>query len=312
MPFSGQANAYDPLQPLFNNTGTVELSVIDIHRDRNLPLLVYVPDNTKPQPIVLFSHGLGGSRYGSSYLGKHWAARGYIAVFLQHPGSDETVWKDKPMLGRMRAMRQAASAENFKARVEDVKIVLNQLEVWNGSKNHALYNRLDLERIGMSGHSFGAMTTQAIGGQNFPQFGTAMSDPRIMAALAFSPSAPRRGGSPEEAFGAVTIPWMLMTGTNDNAPIGDADAASRLEVYKSLPHGDKYELVLADAEHSAFTDKDMPRKSSPRNPNHHRAILALSTAFWDSILKSDHSAQSWLTGKGARSVLEPDDRWQFK
>ena len=42
-------------------------------------------------PVVLFSHGLGGSREGYGYLGSYWAAHGYVAVHLQHIGSDETM-----------------------------------------------------------------------------------------------------------------------------------------------------------------------------------------------------------------------------
>jgi hypothetical protein len=40
-------------------------------------------------------------------------------------------------------------------------------------------------------------------------------------------------------------------------------------------------VVLNNAEHSAFTDRALPSDHEPRNPNHHRVILALSTAFWD-------------------------------
>jgi hypothetical protein len=40
-------------------------------------------------------------------------------------------------------------------------------------------------------------------------------------------------------------------------------------------------LVLHNAEHSVFTDRPLPGEREPRNPNHHRVILALSTAFWD-------------------------------
>ncbi|NLC82242.1 MAG: dienelactone hydrolase, partial [Lentisphaerae bacterium] len=47
-------------------------------------------------------------------------------------------------------------------------------------------------------------------------------------------------------------------------------------------------------------------------PNHHRAILALSTAFWDTHLRGDDAARAWLTGDGPRSVLEKNDRWQRK
>ena len=105
--------------------------------------------------------------------------------------------------------------------------------------------------------------------------------------------------------------WVL-TGTKDVAPVGNADVESRLRVFPSLPPGDKYELVLADAEHSAFGDRPLPGDRQPRNPNHHRAILALSTAFWDAYLRGDAAARAWLQGAGPRSILEERDRWQVK
>ena len=105
---------------------------------------------------------------------------------------------------------------------------------------------------------------------------------------------------------------MLMTGTNDLAFIGDADMKSRLSVYPALPKGGKYELVLDRAEHSVFTDRALPGDVEKRNPNHHRVILALSTAFWDAWLRQDAAARVWLDGEGPRSVLEKADRWQFK
>ena len=88
--------------------------------------------------------------------------------------------------------------------------------------------------------------------------------------------------------------------------------ASRLAVYPALPAGGKYELVLHNAEHSAFTDRALPGDTQQRNPNHHRAILALSTAFWDAYLRNDPAAKAWLDGDGPSSVLEKDDRWQKK
>jgi hypothetical protein len=48
-----------------------------------------------------------------------------------------------------------------------------------------------------------------------------------------------------------------------------------------------------------------------RNPNHHRVILALSTAFWDAYLRGDAQALAWLNGSGPRSVLEAADLWQL-
>lgn len=305
------AAGYDPLvipagfRPLF-----LDLSVADAARQREIPLRVYLPA-ARPAPVVLFSHGLGGSREGSAYLGQHWAARGYVAVFVQHPGSDASVWQNLPATERKRALQQAASLQNYRLRVQDIPAVLNQLSLWQTQPGHALQGRLNLARIGMSGHSFGALTTQAVSGQAGPGGRAWFRDARIVAALMMSPSAPRQG-SPAQAFGQVAMPWMLMTGTADRSPIGNTDVASRLAVFPALPPGGKYELVLDGAEHSAFSDRPLPGDALPRNPNHHRVILALSTAFWDAWLRQDAAARRWLAGDGPRRLLEPRDRWQTK
>jgi predicted dienelactone hydrolase len=306
-----RAGGYDPLavDPAFHAV-PLDLSFHDAARNRDIPLRIYLPTNTAPEPVVLFSHGLGGSREGSVFLGEQWAARGYVAVFVQHPGSDDSVWKNVPMLERMKALNQAASLDNFLLRVQDIPAVLDQLEIWNADKTNSLAGRLDMKKVGMSGHSFGAVTTEAVSGEVFPLSGQKLTDPRIKAAIAFSPSSPKTG-STAKAFGSVKIPWMLMTGTKDVAPIGNEDVASRLKVYPALTDAPKYEVVLFNAEHSVFTDRALPGDQEPRNPNHHRVILALSTAFWDAYLRGDADALAWLNSSGPRSVMEAKDQWQF-
>ncbi len=299
---------YDPLaiDPK-SQAQSRDLTVHDAGRNRDIPVRIYLPSNEKPEPVVLFSHGLGGSRAGSKFLGETWAGRGYVAVFVQHPGSDETVWKETAPGQRLAAMREAASLENFLLRVKDVTAVLDQLEAWN--KSGPLAGRMDLTKIGMSGHSFGAVTTEAVSGETFLESGKKLTDSRIRAAVIFSPSIPA-STSPERAFGDVRIPWLLMTGTLDTAPIGHADMKSRLAVYPALHGAPKYEVVLDKAEHSAFTDRALPGDQAPRNPNHHRVILALSSAFWDAYLRGDKDALAWLNGAGPRTVLEATDDWE--
>lgn len=309
---TAQGQGYDPLQVAAQAAvEPLDLAVTDTKRTREIPLRVFLPAGKEPAPVVLFSHGLGGSREGSPFLGKHWAARGYVAVFLQHPGSDEAVWKGQPVLRRMAALREAASTANFSHRVQDVPAVLDELTAWNDKVGHPLHKRLDLKRVGMSGHSFGAQTTQAVSGQAFELVGTRQTDPRIKAAVIMSPGVPQRG-SPERAFGNVKQPWLLMTGTLDDSPIGSQSPESRRKVYPVLPAGDKFELVLNKAEHSVFTERALPGERQQRNPNHHKAILALSTAFWDTYLKEDAAAKAWLTSDQVRKVLEADDLWQAK
>jgi predicted dienelactone hydrolase len=302
---------YDPLLIKGPPPEQSNLVVTDVKRSREIPIRVYLPHEATPAAVVLFSHGLGGTRAGCAFLGNHWASRGYAAVFLQHPGSDDSVWKNQPPLQRMAAMRRAAGVENFLLRVQDVPAVLDQLEQWNASDSHDFAGRLDMKRIGMSSHSFGAVTTQAVSGQTMP-IGMGFTDSRIQAAVLMSPSGPRRGGDPNQSFADVKIPWMLLTGTNDDAPIGETDAASRLVVFPALPPGGKYELVLDGAEHSAFSDRHLPGDRKQRNPNHHPAILATTTAFWDAYLCDDAEAKQWLNGERVRGVLEEADRWQIK
>ncbi len=298
----------------------LDCSVADSSRDRVIPIRVYLPPGNGPAPVVLFSHGLGGARTNDFYLGEHWSARGYVVVFLQHHGSDDAIWRGLPPDQRIQALRRAASSpevlKNFLLRVRDVSVVLDQLERWNDESGHPLAGRLDLKRVGMSGHSFGAITTQAVSGQSYPMVGATYTDPRIRAAVMMSPAAPLNRRQVAAAFGSVKIPWMLLTGTRDNSPVGSGQNESlRLRVYPALPPGGKYELVLYGATHMAFSDRTPALTGgvgAQRNPRCHRAVLALSTAFWDAYLKQDAAARSWLDGNGPAGVLESRDRWQHK
>jgi len=236
---------YDPLVAVGPEPVTLLLEVADERRGRTLPLRVYLPAVTKPAPVILFSHGLGGSRDNNTFLGKHWALHGYVAVFLQHPGSDEDIWKNALPLQRMRRMKEAASAENHFARIRDVPVVIDALTAWNAAAAHPLMDRLDLSRLGMSGFSFGAQTTQALAGQS--AFGRiSFVEPRIRAAVIMSPSPPARG-DPATAFATIKIPCLLLTGTHDDSPIGNTDPADRLKVFPHLTQAAAWQVVFDQA-----------------------------------------------------------------
>jgi predicted dienelactone hydrolase len=300
---------YDPLKIPGGKINSLEFEVKDASRDRVLPLRVYLPETKSPAPVILFSHGLGGSRDNNPYLGNHWAARGYVVVFVQHPGSDESVWKDVAPLDRMAAAKQAASLENFLARNKDIPAVIDALARWNGEKDHALQNRLDLEHIGMSGHSFGATTTQAVAGESFARDRFSFLEPRIKAAVMMSPGPPS-AGDPEKAFASIRIPCLLMTGTEDDSPIGNSKAADRLTVFPGLKLAPAWQVVFDKGNHMTFSERDL--KGQPiKDPRYHRAILALTTAFWDAELQGNAAAKSWLDGGGAKAVLLPEDQWQM-
>ena len=309
-PLSFSIARYDPLQVIADAQELLDTNVFDSNRNREIPVLIYLPEDSSPSPVLLFSHGLGGNRFAAVYLGEHWSDRGYTVVFMQHIGSDESIL-DVPLSQLLDALNAAANLENSIARIEDVGAVIDQLEIWHDDPLHSLYRRLDLDKIGMSGHSFGARTTQAVSGQILSTLTGETREPRISAALVLSPSI-TEFSDPAAEFAEVDIPWMLMTGTNDIAAVGNTTVEDRLAVFPALPPGGKYELVLFEGEHHAFTDGPLAATAIPRNPAHHAEIMALSTAFWDSWLLNDGSARLWLDQAGALSVLQPRDSWQLK
>jgi predicted dienelactone hydrolase len=304
------AAGYDPLKVPEREIISQTFEAEDAGRDRVIPLRIYQPASRLPAPVVLFSHGLGGARDNNPHFGNHWAKRGYIVVFIQHPGSDENVWKDAPKLRRLAALKDAASGANLVLRARDVSAVLDTLELWNDDEKHDLHKRFDLHRIGMSGHSFGAVTTQAVAGQKLAGGRVSLEDSRIKAAVMMSPSAPMIG-DPAEAFAAIRIPCLLMTGTLDNSPIGNTRPEDRLNVFPHLVRAPAWQIVFDKGTHMSFSDRDLLGRASGAS-RYATATLALTTAFWDACLREDKAAAIWLNGPDARTVLLGADQWQKK
>ena len=303
-----------------NPVSTHLFEPVDSSRDRTVPVKIYLKPSAEPsaepsekaQPVIVFSHGLGGSRENSAYLGNHWADRGYVAVFVQHAGSDEEVWKTVERSERMDALKKAASVETALARYADIPFVLDELEKWNVADSHPLKGKLKLGKIGLCGHSFGAVTTQALMGQRF-RVDRNFHDPRIDAFFLMSPST-GRGLSAAEAFGHISAPVLCMTGTEDDSPITPETTTpeSRREVYAAMPAGDKYQLVFEGGGHFAFSDVGF--RDEKRIARHHPAIQLISTRFWDAYLKDDASAKAWLQSAAPRAdaALVEKDVWEWK
>ena len=280
--------------------------------DRTVKLRVYSPER-KTAPVILLSHGLGGSRDTGAYLARHWAGRGFIVVAMQHAGSDQDVIRDAPRGQKLIALKRAADLESFMQRPADVTATIEQISRWNAQKGHDFHRAFDLLRIAIGGHSFGAITSQACSGQSFPaNIGTRFTDKRILAAVLMSPSE-AKGGRNGDAFGHIIIPWLCMTGTNDTSPITPTvDVEDRKQVFAHLPAtGNKYQLVLNDAQHLAFSDRS--RLGLPqRNKNHHKVIIALSTAFYEAHLAGNEEALIWLQSEAPGKLLEAGDAWERK
>jgi predicted dienelactone hydrolase len=283
----------------------------DAKRDRDVPVKIYSPrSGNGPFPVILFSHGLGGSREGYEYLGEHWAAHGYVSVHLQHLGSDEAVWRDTGLLKRKRAMqRSAADPQNAINRPRDISFAIDELERLN--RDSPIWkHRLDLERIGVAGHSFGAFTTLASAGQKFqPGVAKASSfaDPRVKAAIPMSAPTPKNKSRLDEVYAGVQIPCLHMTGTKDSSPIGDTTPAERRLPFDHCKNSDQFLITFKDGDHMIFSGRTT--RAEPSDKKFQRLIQQSSTAFWDAYLRADAKAKSWLTNDFKREL---DDAGKFE
>jgi len=278
---------------------TVEDDVMrDDGRDRAVPYRLYRPaDLEGARPVVIFSHGLGGSTEAAPYLGEHLASHGYLALHVQHPGSDESIWGDAEnpaeIVGALKeAMRDPRSAL---ARFQDIPFVVDELERWNAAG--PLAGHIDLGAIGMSGHSYGARSTLIAAGETVGRRGLSFKEPRLKAAIAYSPNLPQRGADRDGLYDAIDIPLLHVTGTEDDMPLGedrDFDPEQRAEPFARIPHRPQYLLVLDGADHSVFGGRAGRRGARPDDPAYWEVVEAASLAFWEAHLKGDAAALAYL------------------
>lgn len=142
------------------------LRLFDSTRQRLLLTDVYIPDVHSPTSVIVISHGLGTDSSNFEYLAQHLASHGLAVVVPNHPGSDAKQLQS--------SLHQQASEviepEEFQHRPLDVKYVLNQLEKLNQS-DARFHHRLNLQQVGIFGHSLGGYTALALAGAkiNFAQ-----------------------------------------------------------------------------------------------------------------------------------------------
>jgi predicted dienelactone hydrolase len=308
-----------PEMPSWGRPGPHEVAVTryawkDNRRQREVSVKIYFPaQGAGPFPVIIFSHGLGGSREGYEYLGRHWASHGYVSVHLQHLGSDRAVWENS--WSKLLALRQAAhNLQNSLNRPLDVSFALDQLVILNQSEG-PFQGRLDLTRVGAAGHSFGAYTTLAVAGQVFGRPGgreISLADPRIKAAIPMSSPVPRNKEILPQAFAKISIPCLHMTGTRDDSPIGQTKAGDRRLPFDYTNSSDQYLVTFQDGDHMVFSDHQRLLSRGAQDGRFHDLIRLATTAFWDAYLKGEAAARGWLTGGGLSKALRGDATLELK
>jgi dienelactone hydrolase len=313
----GYVSAAEPnsVPPDYDTPGQFEVETtkadwLDSARNRTVPVMMYLPKGDGPFPVIVFSHGLGGSREGYAYLGNHWASWGFVCVHLQHPGSDESVWKDKDTKKAWKAMHAAANAKNAADRTADVRFALDMLEKMN-RETPPYKGKFDMNKVGISGHSFGGHTTlSAIGLSGYT--GKSSADSRIKAAISMSAPAVKGWFMRKKVYKQIHTPCLHLTGTLDNSPIGDTKAADRRIPYDQISGADQFLVNFNGADHMVFSGRAGIKGDRSRDELFHAYILDCTTAFWLAYLNDDPQAGNWLRQGGFKSHLNGDGTFEEK
>lgn len=269
--------------------------------EREFAVRVRMPAGTGKAPVILFSHGLGGTVDAGTIWAEAWVKAGFIVIHLQHPGSDREAVREFGFKASMVARQLAA-------RVGDVRFALDELE------RHQKFGACDLGRadtghVGMSGHSFGAHTTQAVAGQRYANYGAAFADGRIKAAIAFSPSPGQNRDA--EAFGGITIPFFSLTGSLDAVPqLTAVTATDRIRPFHAMAPGGKYLLWLDGANHAAFAGQHYAPRGTAGDAHVEPIVIRLTTLFWRWTLMGDAAAKTQLDAGDA--TFGPRDRFEAR
>ena len=275
-----------------DGVASVDFDWHDARRDRPVPARLYLPvGGSEPVPLVLFSHGIGGSRHGYRYLGEHFAAEGFASLHLQHVGSDRSLWTGGSPLAVVARLQAAAQASEAIARVHDLRFALEAVLA------EPLPVRLDAHRVVAAGHSYGANTALLAAGARVARDGQVLDlrEPRLRAVILLS--APPFYGEPalSPILGGVGIPSLHVTTTEDviripgyHSPVDD-----RVAVYQAIGGPRKLLAVFEGGSHAIFTDRATP--GGPwLNARIKTATRELAAAFLRSTLTGDDAAlRAW-------------------
>jgi predicted dienelactone hydrolase len=305
------------------------LTLTDHSRRRTIPVNLYLPVYRPFSPVIVISHGLSSDRASFAYLAQHLATYGFAVAVPEHPGSN---WKQLFSVFEGKAGR-ITSPHEFIDRPLDVTFLLNELG--RLQSNPIFQERLNLERVGVMGQSFGGYTGLVLAGAapNFeelestcqtsqiplnpslllqcqalalPQRHYDLADSRVKAVMAISPIASHILG--QASLSQINLP-VLMTASSRDAltPV----LVEQFYPFSWLTTSNKYLALLNGATH--FSSIAPPKFSLHQGTDSQDAIArrymaALSAAFFQTHLADQPGYRPYLSAAYTNAISDNDLR----
>ena len=238
-------------------------------------------------PLLVFSHGNGGIRHQNVFQVEHLASHGYIVVSADHTGNAALT----PLPARALPYDNSGRGRSARERPVDVSFLITELLRRGARAGSWLENRLEPERIGILGHSFGGFTVCKV----------AETDRRVKAILPMT-----------AAYGKKTsLPLLLMLGEKDRTMGAAGNTVARM-YYKACA-GPKHLVSLKRAGHFSFTDMDgispgfgdgVSGEEFLPISRAKAVINAYTLAFFDHYLRGDVEGGLYLRTNSAEEEID--------
>lgn len=203
--------------------GYRQIRVTDPIQQAVMPMLLFYPTHVPPTgaelgpyqfevspeaeaapgryPVVVISHGSGGTHILYRTIAMHLARHGYIVAVPEHPGNNRL---DNSLYG---------TVDNLMNRPRHIRLVLDAV-----AEDGALGQVTDIDQSAVVGHSMGGYTALAVaGGHPLSKEGEPVKvekDERVRAIVLLAPAT--AWYQAEGALREVKTPILIMTGEHDD------------------------------------------------------------------------------------------------
>lgn len=187
-------------------------------------------------PLVVFSHGKGGIRIQSNFYTIALASHGYVVVAPDHVG-DTVV----DLLREVKSTGNIQADSTLEAIIDRPLDVIAILDLIEGVADEDIAGILDMEHIGITGHSFGALTTFLVASRDFRVDAVVGQAPTSQEVIDLQSQTPMRD---------LRTPALIQSATLDGTLPEETNA---LPLYETL-QDNKAWLSLARAGHFTYSD----------------------------------------------------------
>jgi len=211
---------------------------------KNIPII----KSDQLMPVVVFSHGITGTRHLHQALYEFLVSRGFIVIAPDHSfDANLTIFPDGHLADYRSDITGHTDSVNVRTmqmntRVADISFILDQLvKIQSGKIDAQINAKIDLERIAVGGHSYGGSTATVV----------SQRDDRIKACFVLDSWI---SPIPQETIDdGVHIPFLFMgrpTWDGSDYP-GNYPRLDSLMAHSSNP---KYRLIIKGTKHLDYSD----------------------------------------------------------